>query len=846
MLKKSILKQVGLFATTCLFSINVASATERVTTGSPSEFSSNNGLLPFVSGADYVRLGGNHTLVTAAAIAIDHDIRGINLDSNSGIFQVFRNTTIGSVVNPGANGGLNVEFKGANSNITLSGLSGNVAIPANDYSGLRSVDFGNFDNKLIIQSSGVNFSNSFTSTGGDNGTINVENTGTTFSGSFDANAGSRVKEIFIKNDIGSTIFDTNLNLSGDLTVTQGSSVTFTEGRTINADHLYFGNVAQALFTTAPNMIFEDNTTVNAPIQRDEFSFSGNIEFKGGTTINGVIGSEFRRVSKVEFTSTNPNHRSSLNHDIYSGQINANNSTLGIDTGTVQFVALSNFDGTTFDLGKNSAKFTRANATFVGSPVFNTTYDGTAGGHLIAEGVAIDMSGVDAITINLTDTSSIPGPDGRKFTLFAELLNVIEQGEGGPEIRVGTITLADNENVTLNVAERPLVQWTHDNGVLCQTLVNNPEQVVINNVTDTENAEMILASPAASDLLNAVNNGAGDDVLNALQPVIALGAEAAASALETASQMVSGDVKTLTGKVSARIQQVQAIGVSSGSDSSSYGAWFAPVYGIAKQGKRSSNPGYFSRYYGGMVGVDTLIDEDTTIGFAASYMHHIIRHKHENQGDKTNMDTASLLLYGSRSLSESLFIQGVTSVGSTYVDNKEVRQTFPNPSIACAKYNARSFTAEIIGGYNHKLSKTTTITPLLGFEFTSLGKVEYDENGAGNQDLSVKRKVYNRGEVIGGIKVNKSIECSDFTFIPEAHGFVRHDLLKNKFKVDIRFKNDRSSVLIPRTAVQNRTTYLIGGGADIKKESFEYGFAYDFRFAKKYRAHQGVLTFRTEF
>ena len=25
----------------------------------------------------------------------------------------------------------------------------------------------------------------------------------------------------------------------------------------------------------------------------------------------------------------------------------------------------------------------------------------------------------------------------------------------------------------------------------------------------------------------------------------------------------------------------------------YGAWFAPVYGIAKQGKRSSNPGYFS-------------------------------------------------------------------------------------------------------------------------------------------------------------------------------------------------------------------------------------------------------------
>ena len=85
-------------------------------------------------------LGGNHTLVTAAAIAIDHDIRGINLDSNSGTFQVFRNTTIGSVVNPGANGGLGIEFKGANSNVTLSGLSGNIpAIPANDSEGIRVV-----------------------------------------------------------------------------------------------------------------------------------------------------------------------------------------------------------------------------------------------------------------------------------------------------------------------------------------------------------------------------------------------------------------------------------------------------------------------------------------------------------------------------------------------------------------------------------------------------------------------------------------------------------------------------------------------------------------------------------
>ena len=99
---------------------------------------------------------------------------------------------------------------------------------------------------------------------------------------------------------------------------------------------------------------------------------------------------------------------------------------------------------------------------------------------------------------------------------------------------------------------------------------------MDNVSDTENAEIILNSPAANDLLNAVNSGRGNNALSALQPVVSLGAEAAAAALGAASQTLSGDVKTLTAKVSGRIQKVQGSGVSSGEDIKSHGAWFAPV------------------------------------------------------------------------------------------------------------------------------------------------------------------------------------------------------------------------------------------------------------------------------
>lgn len=305
MLKKNILKKLGLLATTCLFGISsVSAAVERVTTGSPAEFGNSNGLDVFTNGVDYVRLGGNHNLATLAILQ-QYDIRGINLDGNTGTFELANDTQIGSIVNPGANGGLHLDIKGAAIGVTLTGLSGNGAIPVNDYSGLKSVNFNGFG-LLIITSPNVNFSNSFRSIGGDNGVISIESAGITFSGSFDANAGSRVREIEIDDGLGPTIFATDLNLSGDIRIRQGSSAIFNTGTTINANYLYLSGG----IPPAPEVIFEDNTMVNASIGINGDTALGQVEFRGGSTINGMIGSSDMSVNKVEFTSINPNHRSS--------------------------------------------------------------------------------------------------------------------------------------------------------------------------------------------------------------------------------------------------------------------------------------------------------------------------------------------------------------------------------------------------------------------------------------------------------------------------------------------------------------------------------------------------------
>ena len=483
---------------------------------------------------------------------------------------------------------------------------------------------------------------------------------------------------------------------------------------------------------------------------------------------------------------------------------------------------------------------------MGTPKFNSTFNGVKGGHLAAEGINIDMSGADTVTINLTDISSVPGPAGRQYTIFAELRDKFD-GEGTAE---GSMTLPDDSIVALNSPANPLVKWTYSEGILSQVLVPNVDQVVAVLVPNNPNVTPVLNSSAREDLLNVVNqSGNAVQLLDALQPdAIALGSEPANQAAESASQMISGATRV----IDARISNIQVTdsglsGVTAGDTNNQiHGLWFMPFFGDVKQELRGTHPGYSAKYFGNILGFDTLFEDDSTIGVALTFIKNIVNHKDSNKGDKSVIHTSVISLYGLKTLANNWFVQGVLSLGSSKIDNKEIRFTFPTISIASADYNSISTTTEITAGYTHSLSANTIITPLFGIEYTRLNKVDYTETGAGSQNLTVNRKEFNKAELIAGAKLDHSIAIEDFTFIPEVHGFVRYDAINKPLKITAALQGEPPSVLVPRTTVQIRVTYLVGAGFDIKKSNFEYGFGYDARIARKYIAHQGVFKLRLIF
>jgi outer membrane autotransporter protein len=329
------------------------------------------------------------------------------------------------------------------------------------------------------------------------------------------------------------------------------------------------------------------------------------------------------------------------------------------------------------------------------------------------------------------------------------------------------------------------------------------------------------------------------------------------AIQDATQVVSQRAE----KVSQPLQFISPVatassdarvsGVAAGDDINKYGAWVSPFYGISSQGSRSGQPGYKSSYYGGVFGVDSLINDDTALGLALSYIKTDIKHKNLNSGDRTKADSFIVSAYGTYEITKEWFVQSVATFGHSKIKNREIRTEFGATNIAAASYNATSWGGEILTGYNQKIRENVMMTPLFGLEFNRANGINYKETGTNTQNLAIKRGSINQLEAILGARIS-AVHAMDIyqkyvTFLPEIHGNVRYGLLDKKLNIDIRQDGVAGPSLVPRTAKQTRMVYNVGGSLTAKyNDQWEYSIGYDARLAEKYVAHQGTLKLRVNF
>jgi len=281
-----------------------------------------------------------------------------------------------------------------------------------------------------------------------------------------------------------------------------------------------------------------------------------------------------------------------------------------------------------------------------------------------------------------------------------------------------------------------------------------------------------------------------------------------------------------------------------------GAWAVPVYSQATQKAKGGNAGYKVKSGGGVVGFDTLANDNLTIGAAITVLNSDIKMKDKKAGDKAKTDTFMFSLYGSQELVRDFFVQGVASFSSSKNKLKE-RRLVPisdNPAgyeTAASNYNTMSFSGEVLLGYNAKVSEGVFLTPVAGVRYARFNDESYKETGTSYQNKWLAKKVTDKVEGTVGLQLESNFKTHSMAIVPEAHAYVTQKIGGKSGRVDARLDGMTSS-LIARKDTTAKTFYNVGVGASVMCGAMEYGIGYDAMLAAKYVGHQGSLRLRVNF
>ena len=299
-------------------------------------------------------------------------------------------------------------------------------------------------------------------------------------------------------------------------------------------------------------------------------------------------------------------------------------------------------------------------------------------------------------------------------------------------------------------------------------------------------------------------------------------------------------------ISSRENTELSSGIAADDDPEYYGVWGSPFYSNTTQKALEGIAGFKSNSFGGTIGVDTKVNEQAIIGISLSAMHTDIKHKDFKSGDRTKIDSFLLSTYSSYQFNNNWFGQGIFSIGTSKVQNKENRRISDTEyGIAEGKYNSMTFTAEAIGGYNHLVNNCSVLTPMAGMNYGRINDGSYTEYGsAAPQLMEITKKASQKLKLIGGIKLAAiPFKANNLDITPEIHFFVNHDLIGKEAQSVVKMLGIN---LPPEKAKLQRTSYNIGTSLNARHEQIDYGVSTDLTFAQKYLGLQGSINVRINF
>lgn len=595
-------------------------------------------------------------------------------------------------------------------------------------------------------------------------------------------------------------------------------------------------------------------TVIGDIITSSLNNKSQVNIEGSATLIGTIGSENFPVSQVNFNSNNQSDIVTAPQSIYAKNITQGqlNLTLVQDT---NFSVTNSYDtfNPTYSFGTQKLLLS-GGGNLIDKSTFNLTISPSDYGRVAVDsgklivGAPNPKSGTlepVKLVLNLTDTTTSAPINGQAdFKIF--------DGING-----GNIELPADSEVTFSVvsSSNPFVDWSYSNGVITQKTKPDVTPIIIDqgggqisNPQDLQNLETIAKSPqsgAASDVISAIIDGSLQTTLDGLNTALTENSEIIAAQISDVLLDLSGnlgDISALTVSGAASGDRDSQKGMSAGENRSKYGVWSSFALGVNKQKADGIKPGYVARSRAGVIGIDTLISDETALGAAFTHLNGSIHHKNRNLGDRSSSRSNVFSIYSMTEMLNNWYVQGQAVALHTKISNSELRTTARGVQTARAKFGFWSYAMALESGYSIFLPENYVLTPLGGIEYNYISSIKYNETGTSTQNLSVNKDADHKLHVIGGLALEKAFTISEIKLIPEIYALMRQNVIARKSSIQARLA-DIPEPLVVGSARINRTLLNTGIGLSAFHNAYSVTLGYDYYTGKRYTSHQGTIKAR---
>lgn len=270
----------------------------------------------------------------------------------------------------------------------------------------------------------------------------------------------------------------------------------------------------------------------------------------------------------------------------------------------------------------------------------------------------------------------------------------------------------------------------------------------------------------------------------------------------------------------------------------YGLWGSPYFGKATQKQQNNLMGYKLKSAGGSIGLDTAINDNIVLGAAYTKVDTKLNYQGAKTGNNTKINTNMFSAYGLYNFINNWFVEGITSYSRSIIKTNEARNIINGTETAHAKYRSYSYSGQVVGGYNY-LWNETTLSPMARLRLAKMKDSGYHEFGTSFQNLTIKKRQYNKFEGIVGGEIKTTFYKGGFLIKPQIHAFINYDF-KGKTPSIVAELDGTPDLLTVPTAKATKTLYDLGAGVELKKGRMEYGLHYGLNLARKYQAQSGTI------